>query len=255
MAWNIASGLEGKSVIVTGAAGGVGAAVIEAAAVAGMRVLGVDVVAGRLAEAVEAASAHGDVAGMPFDLTEVERMPEIVEEATRRFGGVDCLVHTAALLKRQPLLEIVEADWDSQTDVNQKAPFFLNRAVGEAMKAQGRGGAIVNFSSLGAFTGGIAGSIVYNASKGALLSMIRGFARTYAPYGVRVNGIAPGTVDTPMLWAGLSPEQREQQKTYSLLGRVAHPSEMASATLFLLSDHASYITGCTLDVNGGWIMR
>lgn len=255
MTWNLNAGLEGKSILVTGAGGGIGSAVLEAAAVSGMRVLGVDVNEQRLNAAVAAVQSHGEVVGLPLDLANIAAHAEILSEAKRRFGGLDCMVHTAAYLKRQPLNDITEADWDAQTNVNQKAVFFLNRAVCEMMKEQGRGGAIVNFSSLGAYTGGIAGSIVYNSNKGAVLSMVRGFARTYAAYGIRINGIAPGTVDTPMLWTGLSEEQKEEQKTYSLLKRVAAPSEMASVAIFLLSDHASYIVGSTLDVNGGWIMR
>src|SRR5207247_791711 len=101
------------------------------------------------------------------------------------------------------LNDVTEVDWDFQVDTNQKATFFLNRSIAELMKKQGRGGAIVDYSSVGAFTGGLGGSIAYSAAKGAVISMVRGLARLYGPFGIRINAIVPGAVDTPMFRGGL----------------------------------------------------
>ena len=158
------------------------------------------------------------------------------------------------LRRKHDIREIDEADWDAQADVNLKATFFLNRAFAELLRAAGRGGAIVNFSSQGWWTGGFGGSVVYNATKGGIVTMTRGLARTYAADGIRVNTVAPGLVDTRMLSDDLSPERLEELVGQVPLGRMATPEEVAPAAVFLASDHAVYITGATLNVSGGWLM-
>ena len=255
MAWSLDAGLRGKSLIVTGAAGGIGAAVLEAAASSGMRVMGTDIENTRLNVVVKSASAFGEVRGIPLDISDLGHQRDLLVEAKRLYGGVDCLVHTAAVLKRQyELSDVSESDWDLQVDANQKATFFLNRSAADLMKEQGRPGAIVDYSSVDAFTGGLGGSIAYSATKGAVLTMVRGLARLYGPFGIRINAIVPGAVDTPMFRSGLH-ETVEDYLKLILLGRVAHPKELASVSLFLLSEHASYITGTSVVVDGGWLRR
>jgi NAD(P)-dependent dehydrogenase (short-subunit alcohol dehydrogenase family) len=252
--WRLNAGLEGKSLIVTGAGGGIGSAILEAAAVAGMRVVGTDIDGDRLAAAVQSARAYGEVAGIALDIGHLDRHDALVSETVRRYGRVDALVHAAAVLRRQPdIREVSPADWDFQININQKATFFLNRAVAETMKRQGQGGAIVNYASVGGLTGGLTGAVVYATTKGAIFPLVRGLARIYGPSGIRVNALAPGTVDTPLTTAGL-PDRMEAYKDIPL-GRFARPEELASVSLFLLSDHASYVTGTTIIVDGGWTMR
>ena len=165
------------------------------------------------------------------------------------------LAHLAAVLRRRhDIREVDEPDWDAQVDVNLKATFFLNRAFAERLRGAGRPGAIVNFSSQGWWTGGFGGSIVYNATKGGIVTMTRGLARTYAAAGIRVNAVAPGLVDTAMLRDDLSATLLEGLVDQVPLGRVASPEEVAPAVVFLASEHAAYITGVTLNISGGWLM-
>ena len=115
-------------------------------------------------------------------------------------------------------------------------------------------GAIVNFSSQGWWTGGFGGSVVYNATKGGIVTMTRGLARTYAAAGIRVNAVAPGLVDTAMLRDDLPVPVLEGLVDQVPLGRLASPEEVAPAVVFLASEHAAYITGVTLNISGGWLM-
>ncbi len=149
---------------------------------------------------------------------------------------------------------MTEEDWDVQHDVNLKAGFFLNRACGRALREQGRGGRIINFTSQGWWSGGFGGSVVYAATKGGIVSMTRGLARTYAKDRITVNAVSPGAADTAMLRSGLTEEQLAQQIAQIPMGYMAAPSELAGTVLFLASDHAGYITGATINVSGGWLM-
>jgi NAD(P)-dependent dehydrogenase (short-subunit alcohol dehydrogenase family) len=247
-------GLEGRGVVVTGAAGGIGAAVARAFAAAGARVAAVDLSADA-ARAVAAGLPGEGHAGIGADLGDVERHAELVREAEAAVGELAALAHLAAILhRRHDIRDIDEPDWDAQVDVNLKATFFLDRAFAEHLRAAGRRGAIVNFSSQGWWTGGFGGSVVYNATKGGIVTMTRGLARTYAAAGITVNAVAPGLVDTPMLSDGLAPDALQALVEQVPLARMANPAEVAPAVVFLASAHASYITGATLNVSGGWLM-
>jgi NAD(P)-dependent dehydrogenase (short-subunit alcohol dehydrogenase family) len=250
----LGQGLAGTGVLVTGAAGGIGAAVAAAFAVAGARVAALDVSADAARAAAASLPGAGHV-GIGADLADVSGHEGLVAEVEEAVGPLAALAHLAAVLRRShDIREIDEADWDAQADVNLKATFFLNRAFAERLRAAGRGGAIVNFSSQGWWTGGFGGSVVYNATKGGIVTMTRGLARTYAPAGIRVNVVAPGLVDTAMLRDGLDPAVLEGLVDQVPLRRLAAPEEVAPAVVFLASEHASYITGATLNISGGWLM-
>ena len=158
------------------------------------------------------------------------------------------------LIRRNDVDEVTEEDWDFQHDVNLKAGFFLNRAAARIMREQGRGGRLINFSSQGWWTGGYGGSVVYSATKGGIVSMCRGLARTYAKDGITVNSVSPGAVDTSMMRGGLTDEQLEASIAMIPLGYMAEPDDLAGTVVFLASDHARYITGATINVSGGWLM-
>jgi NAD(P)-dependent dehydrogenase (short-subunit alcohol dehydrogenase family) len=251
---NLGAGLEGKGVIVTGAAGGIGREVVKSFAAVGAKVLAVDVDEKRTAEALDGIEGDGHLA-VGDDLTDLASHGRLVRLAEERLGGVRAFAHLAAVLKRRARLDdVTEEDFDLQVGTNLKASFFLTRAVADSMIAAGSGGAIVLFSSQGWWTGGFGGSVVYNATKGAIVTMTRGLARTLGPEKITVNSVAPGQVETSMLLTDLDPAIYERMKRDTPLGYVAQPSEIAGTVVFLASDHARYISGATVNVSGGFLM-
>ena len=236
--------LDGRTVLVTGAAGGIGRAVVEGALELGASVVATD----RVAPDAEGRERLSTAA---LDLSSVEQITDGIAHLGAQHGGFDAVIHVAGLLKRVPTIDdVTEADWDIQHDVNLKAAFFLVR---EAARVMPRGGSIVLFTSQGWWTGGLGGSIAYNAAKGGLVSLLRGFSRELAP-GIRVNGVAPGFVDTAMMSEGLDEAARSRFVAQVPLGRMADPEEVADAALFLASDAARYLTGATLNVSGGQLI-
>lgn len=253
-AWNLGAGLEGRGVIVTGAASGVGKATAEAFAAAGARVAAVDRDEPGLNTTMAGLVEPDRHLALPFDLARIDGIPGLVAEATRGLGDLWALAHVAAVLRRQPLHEVTEADWDIQLDVNLKATFFLDRAVGEALIAAGGGGRIINFTSGSFLIGSMSGSDAYVAAKGGVVSMTRGFARSYGPHGILVNAVSPGQIDTPMQHVDNPPEVVAAGIAACPLGRIGRPEEVAAVVLFLASTHASFVNGATINVSGGSIM-
>jgi NAD(P)-dependent dehydrogenase (short-subunit alcohol dehydrogenase family) len=254
MTWSVGAGLEGRGVIVTGAAGGIGSAVSRAFATTGARVMAVDLEQARVDELVSGLEGGGHV-GVAVDLRDVATHAPLVARARAELGDLYVLANLAAVLRRRGSLdEITEDDWDFQHDINLKAAFFLSRAAGQAMIEGGQGGRIILFSSQGWWTGGFGGSVVYAATKGGVTSVCRGLARTFGPHRITVNAVSPGQVRTPMLMTDLAPEVFEAMTKQTPLGYVAEPEELAGPVVFLASDHARYITGATLNVSGGFLM-
>jgi len=254
VSWSLGAGLEGHGVIVTGAAGGIGRAVTRAFAENGARVMAVDLDQARLDEVVSGLQGSGHVA-VAADVGDIPGHRSLVERAGRELGDLYVLANLAAVLRRTADLgAVTEDDWDFQLGVNLKAAFFLCREVGEALIAAGHGGRIITFSSQGWWTGGFGGSVVYATSKGGIVSMTRGLARTLGPHQITVNAIAPGQIHTPMLMEGLDPEIYESMRHQTPLGYVGEPEDVAGIVVFLASDHARYITGATINVSGGFLM-
>ncbi len=218
MPWSVGAGLEGRGVLVTGATGGIGAAVTRAFATTGAKVMAVDLDQRRLEELVGALEGAGHV-GVAWNLGDIARHDELVARARAELGNLYVVANLAAVLRRRHRLEDVsEEDWDLQHDVNLKAAFFLCRAAGRAMIEQGQGGRIITFSSQAWWTGGLGGSVVYAATKGGVVSMTRGLARTLGPHAITVNSVAPGQVHTPMLMTDLPPELYEAMRQQTPLG-------------------------------------
>ncbi len=208
MTWRNDSGLANKVVIVTGAAGAIGGAVCRALAEGGTIVAGVDRQNTGLSQAMAALAGEGHVA-IEADISDIASHRAIIEEATKA-GSLVGMAHVAAvILRNEDLFAITEAEWDLQLDVNLKSTFFLDRAVAQEFRSSGTPGSIVNFASQGWWTGGIGSSIPYSASKGGVVSLTRGLAKSLAGDGIRVNAVSPGGVDTPMMRDGLSDEARE----------------------------------------------
>ena len=247
-------GLEDRGVVVTGAAGGIGREVARAFAEAGARVSAIDVKEEGLAELLPTL-AGGPHRSEAADLRDLSGHDGLLRRAAEATGKLDVLANVAAVLvRRNDVDEVTEEDWDFQHDVNLKAGFFLNRAAARIMREQGRGGRMINFTSQGWWTGGFGGSVVYSATKGGIVSMSRGLARTYAKDGITVNTVSPGAVDTPMMRGGLTDEQLQSSIDMIPLGYMAEPTDLAGTVVFLASDHARYITGATINVSGGWLM-
>ncbi len=228
-----------RRALVTGSARGIGRAISEVLAVSGHTVIGVDLLdqpTGPLAVVVRA------------DLADPTTPAAIVAE----YGPFDILVNNAAVLITRPITEFSLDDFERTIAVNLRAPFLLCQAVLPGMAERGWG-RIVNVSSVGARTGGLSQSAVYNATKAALISLTKNIARNYGPFGVTANAIAPGAVETAMV-AGFDADERRRYLDQIPLGRFSRPEEIAWVVDFLVSDRAGYVTGATIDVNGGWVM-
>jgi NAD(P)-dependent dehydrogenase (short-subunit alcohol dehydrogenase family) len=252
--WDVGAGLEGSGFLVTGAAGGIGRAVVAALASAGARVLATGLDQPVLEDLVSSLEGEGHIA-QAADLRDLATHRVLVERVRTEFGNIRGLVHLAAIsLRRASPDDVTEDDWDSQHDVNLKAAFFLCRAAGAAMVEQGGGGRIITFASQAWATGGLSGSLVYAATKGGIVSMSRGLARFYGPHAITVNTVVPGLVATPMI-EGMDPAAYDLMVRQIPLGHVASPEDVAGTVVFLASDHARYMTGATLNVTGGFLMH
>lgn len=239
-------GLAGARVLVTGAAGGIGAAVTTAFTEVGATVIASDL-----------QPVPGDLpvrATVQADLRRTGECEQLVKKTVDELGGLDVLAHMAGvLLRRDALSAVTEQDWDTQLDVNLKASFFLLRAAGDQMIRQGTGGRLIAATSQGWWSGGYGGSAVYAASKGGLVSLCRGLARSYGAAGITVNTVAPGAIDTAMLTTDLADQALEDILAATPLGRLGRPEEVASTVLFLASSRASFISSATLNISGGWL--
>ncbi len=253
MSWSVGAGLEGRTVVVTGATGGIGSAVTNAFAATGARVVATDLDQNRLDE-LSASLGGGPHLGVALDLRQASDRDRLLALSSSDGGSPYGLVHTAALLRRRASLDdVTEDDWDAQMDTNLKATFFLCRAFANAMRIA-REGRLVLFTSQSWMTGGFGGATVYAASKGGVVSMARGLARTYGRDGITVNTISPGQINTPMLLTDLDPAIYEKMRQETPLGYVGEPDDVSGTTVFLLSSHARYISGATINISGGFLM-
>jgi NAD(P)-dependent dehydrogenase (short-subunit alcohol dehydrogenase family) len=241
--------LRGRVAIVTGGTRGIGRAVAEGFAAAGAKV----VVGSRKAEACAETEAHlrsmgAEAIGVATHMGDLEDGQRLVGRAVEAFGAIDIVVNNAANALTQPVGAFTPEAWDKSFAVNLRGPIFLIQAALPHLE-KSEHASIVNVISAGAF---LASSNVamYGAAKAALMSFTRSFAADLAPKGVRVNALAPGTVDTDMVRAN-TPEAQASMANASPMRRAAHPDEMVGPVIYLASDASSFMTGQVLLVDGG----
>lgn len=240
----------GKTVIITGGANGIGKGCCLLFAVRGANVVVADI---DMENAIKTARQISDTGGSakPFcvDLTRVNNIRDMVRFAVDEFSSVHILVNNAGLLHSTDIEDITEEEWDRICAVNLKAVFFACQSAIPYFKKNGYG-KIVNMSSLAGRNGGFANGLVYSATKAGIIGLSKGLATRLAKYHINVNSICPGTTRTNILESFTNEKVQELEEKIPL-GRLGSIEDIANAVCFLCSEEASFITGITLDVNGG----
>jgi 3-oxoacyl-[acyl-carrier protein] reductase len=244
--------------LVTGAGAGLGKACALTLGKRGARVAVHYMKSRDGAEAVvaELKAAGTDAHAFQGDLTKTAGVQSLVKEVTARFGAIDILVNnTGDLIERKPILEMSLELFQAVMDVNLTSTFLMCREVGPGMVARQRG-VIVNMSSLAAWNGGGPGAGAYSASKGAIVSLTKALARELAPHGIRANCVAPGLIGDTAFHNRYTPQAAFESATKNvLLGRAGTPDEVATVVAFLASSDSSFLTGETVEINGGMNFR
>ncbi|MCB1703227.1 MAG: SDR family oxidoreductase [Halioglobus sp.] len=244
------SKLENKVAIVTGAASGIGLACAQRYAAEGATVVGIDKNLSPQWQSVESTAAQSRF--HQLDVTDAAAQNAAIRATVDEFGRIDILVTAAGVGAGGPVSMLDEADWDRVIDINLKGTFLSIKAVLDTMMAQ-RSGSIITVASVEGVNGTEGGS-AYNASKGGVILLSKNVAIDYGRLGVRCNAICPGFIKTPMFdqIMGQMPELQADVIRETKLGRLGAPEEIAGAAYFLASDDASYVTGQTLVVDGGY---
>lgn len=245
--------LSGRTAIVTGGTRGIGYVLAEALVDAGANV----VVASRKPDSCAIAadklrSLGGKALGVPTHLGDIEAINRLVTATVNEFGGIDIVINNAANALALPLGEITPEAWSKSFSVNLQGPVFLVQSALPHLR-ESHHAAILNVVSAGAFIFSPLTSM-YSAAKAAMVSFTRSMAAEFASQGIRVNALAPGSVDTDMV-RGNPPEFIDAMKTSAFMGRIADPTEMIGPALLLVSDAGSFITGQTIIADGGMVAR
>lgn len=246
--------LDGEVAVVTGAGSGIGRTVSLALAAVGARIVAADIDM-KQAEEVAAAIAGRDGHAHPCHLDVAdERSVERCFATAAAQGRVGALVNSAGISRRRPALDISVEEWESVNAVNVKGSFLCARAAARLMQNGEGGGSIVNIASALGFSGGLYPNVAYQTSKGAVVNLTRALAVEWARLGIRVNGVAPGWIETPFITnAATNPEVRKEIERATPMGRIGHVDEITGAVLFLASRASSFVTGQTIIVDGGFL--
>jgi NAD(P)-dependent dehydrogenase (short-subunit alcohol dehydrogenase family) len=244
---------EGKVVLVTGAGSerGIGRAVALAFAGEGAHVVITDVVAAGVERVTRELNALTRAMGDVADVRSKAEMERVVVRAVEQFGGLDILINNAGLTRPTKFLDISEEEYDLVVDVNLKGMFMTTQAAVPAMLKRGKG-AIVSLSSVsGQRGGGVFGTSAYSAAKAGIAGLTRALARELSPQGIRVNCVAPSLIDTDIFGGQVTEERKKELGESTLVGRVGRVDDVVNGILFLADDASAYLTGVTLDINGG----
>lgn len=257
-------GLRNKVAIVTGGSRGLGRAICLGLAAEGARVAvnyyrdasrGIDLrdEADELVKVIRAANGV-EAAAVPCDISRGEEVTALFDQTEALLGPVDVLVNNAGIWPTAYVKDMTDDEWRSTIDINLTGPFLTCREAVRRWLGSGRKGRIVNISSQAAFHGSTTGHAHYAASKAGLVTFSISLAREVASQGIHVNAVAPGMMSTEMARGALEKDTTQYLKRIPL-GRIGDPSEIANVVVFLASQRASYMTGATVDVTGGMLMR
>lgn len=239
--------------LLTGASGGIVGELALVLARAGHRLVlsGLDQ-AGLETVADEAAAAGAETATLAGDLRDRDLAQALIDLAISHFGRLDHLVTGAGASRPVPMVEMDDDEWDRLVDLNLSAVFRISKAASRQMIAQGDGGAIVHISSIAHGNGGA--NLAYGSAKGGVATLTYGMAQQLGKHGIRVNAVAPGIIDTPMVRNGFAQQFNalvEGAAVRTPLGRLGRPEDVANVIAFLLSDGAAFVTGALIPITGG----
>jgi 2-deoxy-D-gluconate 3-dehydrogenase len=245
--------LDGKRVIVTGGAKGIGRGIVERFAEAGATVVVSDIDADAGASLAEAVKGEF----IRADMTREDELVELVRQVDERLGGAQVLVNNAGIYPFKPVLDMTAEEWDRVQNVNMRGLFILSREFARSAARRGEGGAIVNIGSIDSLHPSSVGLAAYDASKGAVLMFTKNFALEAAPLGIRVNMIAPGGITTEGVSASqgnVPPDMLQQFLARVPMGRWGVPDDIATMALVLATPLSAYMTGATVVVDGGRLL-
>lgn len=245
--------MTGPVTLVSGASGGIGGVLAPMLSAAGHRLVLSGLDEPGLALVADAVTrAGGEVATLSGDVRDRGLSEACVDLALSRFGRLDNLVTAAGASRPVPMVEMEDEEWERFVDINLSAVFRLSRAATRQLIAQGEGGAIVHISSIAHANGGA--NLAYGSAKGGVATLTYGMAQQLGPHGIRVNAVAPGIIDTPMVRGGFAQQFNalvEGAASRTPLGRLGQPEDVASVIAFLLSPGAAFVTGALIPITGG----
>jgi NAD(P)-dependent dehydrogenase (short-subunit alcohol dehydrogenase family) len=243
-----------KVALVTGAASGIGGATARLLSERGYRVVACDLHQERVGAVL---ADRPDVISLRCDVRSRDAIASAVALAEQRYGGLDAVAHVAGVEADAPVDTLREDQWDLVVDTNLKGTYLVCAVAVPALRRRGGGAIVTTGSVLGRVS--MPGTTAYSASKAGIEALTRTMALDYARESIRVNCVVPGSTDTPLMWAGIPPEQIPEMKALWSqkvpIGRVAAPVEIARVIAFLLSDDAGFVTGASIPVDGGELAR